>query len=395
MTATISFEQYREQWLDDVREGQPSTSELGHRFARKLLTQWLEIDDASDDLVYCDGSGDGGIDIAYLHRGSEAAAEDDEGAEGDTWYLVQSKYGKAFAGGATLLQEATKVLETLTGHRSHLSSLAEGLLARLTTFRSQASEQDRLTLVFATQDPLDEAQRRILDDIRAMGRERLGAIFDVETVSVETIYTRTLEEEQTGALATIRVPLKGEFSASGDDLLVGAVSLVDLYDFLKSYRTETGDLDQLYERNVRRFLGSRGKVNRAMHQTLQTTPERFGLYNNGITVVVADFAQEDGHVTLAEPYIVNGCQTTRTIWEICHQRLEAGGTGTNPDQEKWRQDARRGVVVVKVVRVGTDGEVLLQDITPLHKQPERHPGEGRPRPPVRLSHVGTQDGGRP
>jgi hypothetical protein len=62
----LSFEQFQEEWLTDVRADNPSTVELGNRFARKLLTQWLDIDESNDGIIYCDGSGDGGIDIAYL-----------------------------------------------------------------------------------------------------------------------------------------------------------------------------------------------------------------------------------------------------------------------------------------------------------------------------------------
>ena len=114
---------------------------------------------------------------------------------------------------------------------------------------------------------------------------------------------------------THKVPLKGSNAAlSGKDLLVGSVSLLNLYDFLKNYRAQTGDLDRLYEKNVRRWLGIRGRVNKAIQQTLKVAPERFGLYNNGITIVVADFTpHEDGTLELIEPYVVNGCQTTRTI----------------------------------------------------------------------------------
>ena len=66
---------------------------------------------------------------------------------------------------------------------------------------------------------------------------------------------------------------------------------------------------------------------------------------------------------LIEPYIVNGCQTSRTIWEVFHQRLDAGGTGVNPEIEAWKQRIAHGVVVTKIVKVGDAGEALLQAIT--------------------------------
>lgn len=356
-----TFEAYKEEWLSDVREGSPSTIELAGRFTSKLLTQWLDVGNVLDDLVYCDGSGDGGIDAAYLERGEAVDGDASEAGEGDTWYLVQSKYGSAFQGSETLLSEGRKVIETLNGQRSRLSSLAEGLLERLQTFRAQASERDRLVLIFATEDSLSEEQKRTLDYVRSMGRGTLGTLFDVNTVSVETIYLRTLEDATASALI---IPLKADLVSSEQDLLVGAVSLLQLYDFLKAYRTETEDLDRLYEKNVRRFLGNRGKVNKAMQTTLREEPERFGLYNNGITLVAEDFnIRSDGEIELMEPYVVNGCQTTRTIWEVFHRRLEAGGTGSDPQLEEWHAKAGEGVVVTKIVRVGTEGETLLRKIT--------------------------------
>lgn len=363
MDSHPEFIDFREEWLADIRQDGLSTTELGHRFARKILTQWRDVDEASDDVVYCDGAGDGGIDIAYLDRDGEVNDENDGSADGHTWYLVQSKYGGAFQGTSTLLEESQKVIDTLDGRRDRLSSLAEGLQERLKTFRRQASDRDRMTLVFATEEPLNEEQSRALGDVRAMGRERFDGIFDVEAVSIETIYSRILEDTSPDPSHS-QIPLTADLASSGDDLLVGAVSLLDLYDFLKTYRSTTQDLDQLYEKNVRRFLGNRRKVNKAMQQTLREEPHRFGLYNNGITIVVTDFEKNGNDtVDLTEPYVVNGCQTTRTIWEVLRQRLESGGTGQDPETAAWREQVRKGVVVLKLVKVGADGEDLLQKIT--------------------------------
>ena len=363
MAESIDFEAFREQWLLDVEKGNPSTVELGRRFAHKLVQQWRDIDDSSTDLVYCDGAGDGGIDIAYLDRGEDEASSDNN-ISGHTWYLVQSKYGSAFHGKPTLLIEGQKVIDILDGKRQKLSSLAEGLLERLLTFRNGASEHDRIVLLFGTERSLDDDQKRVLDDLRVMGRARLGPLFEVEALSIQTIYQRTLEESNADLVKERTVTLKAALVASGDNLLVGSTSLINLYDFLKAYRDKTEDLDQLYEKNVRRFLGARGKVNKGIQETLRSAPEQFGLYNNGITIVVTDFRHNsDDTFQLVEPYIVNGCQTTRTIWEVCHIRLESGGTGSNPELEAWRAKAAQGIVVTKIVKVGNEGERLLEAIT--------------------------------
>jgi len=361
--SSSSYEEFRAAWLEDVVGGEPSTLALGRRFAEKLVAHWLDLDQESIDTVYCDGAGDGGIDIAVLRRG-ETAPEPATSVEGDTWYLVQSKYGSAFSGPGTLIREAQKVFDTLEARRSNLSSLAAGLAERLQNFLSGVSEDDRLVLVYATVDALDDEDKRVVGDIRSMGRARLGPVFDVETVSVFTIWERTLEE--VANVRSFSVPLRGTLVPCSDTLLIGAVSLASLYEFLRSYRNSTSDLDQIYEKNVRRFLGPRGKVNRGMRDTLQTRPDLFGLFNNGITVVVTNFIGDDsdsGVVHLIEPYIVNGCQTTRTIWEVLQQRLDTGGTGSNPALDVWRDQVQTGVVVTKIVKVGDEGEDMLHAIT--------------------------------
>lgn len=361
MTQSVDFEAFRQEWLEDIVQGNPSTVELGSRFSRKLITQWLGVDESSDDIVYCDGSGDGGIDIAYLNRGESS----DEGSEeGDTWYLVQSKYGTAFRSSGTLLEESQKVIDTLEGQRKNLSSVTQDLLERLLNFRSKASERDKLILIFATEEPLDASEKRTLNDIRAMGVERLGGIFDVEAVSITTIYQRLLEH----LAIKITIPLHSK-DAKAEKLLLGAVKLIDLYKFMRTYRDQTGDLDRLYEKNVRRFLGTRRKVNAAIKKTLEQEPENFGLFNNGVTIVVQDFSRipRQAQFRLVEPYIVNGCQTTKTIWDVLFKKLESGGTGSSQALEVWKEKLERGVVIVKIVKVGSENpfesETLLTRIT--------------------------------
>lgn len=362
-----SLADFTQEWLRDVQAGDPSNVEIGKRFATKLLAQCKDIDQNQDDLVYCDGSGDGGIDIACLVHGESEETEGETAAPGDTWYLVQSKYGTAFQGSSTLLEESQKIIDTLDGKRPRLSSLAQDLLARLTQFRKRAVEgRDKIVVVFATEEPLSEGQRRTLDDVRNIGRGRLRGVFDVESVSIATIHQRLLAQKPGTLPPRVRISITSKLvdSGSGSDLLVGSTQLFNLYYFLKTYRNMTEDLDQLYEKNVRKFLGKKGKVNNGIQKTLNEDPGNFGLYNNGITIVVKDYRCKDGSVwELDDPYVVNGCQTTKTIWEVFHQRLEAGGTGEDPDLDEWKKKAMPGLIITKIVKVGSDGQDMLRDIT--------------------------------
>ena len=195
----------------------------GRRFASNLITQWLDVTTDDDDFVICDGSGDGGIDVAYLKRADiDTERHDDNSEEGDTWYLVQSKYGTAFAGVDTILEEGSKVIATLMGQNQHLAQVSRQLLQKLDLFRQQASEADRIVLVFATTNPITQQDRQALDDIKLIGRERGIQNFDVEEVSLQTIW-EALEPDEAQRLS---VPVKGAvcravFRVAGRNSVIG------------------------------------------------------------------------------------------------------------------------------------------------------------------------------
>lgn len=351
----VSYEQFREEWLVEIEDSNLSPLDKGRRFAAKLITQWLGVTTDDDDFVVCDGSGDGGIDIAYLKRADvDSGNRDEDAEEGDTWYLFQSKYGTAFSGSQTILEEGRKVITTLEGQNRRLSEDSQQLLQKLDRFRQQASDSDRIVLVFATTEPIDQKDRQALNDIKLIGRDCGVQNFDVEEVSLRTIW----ESQDDIELPQLSVCIKGQFVEQYSALLVGTVSLIDLFEFLKSYQVRSGNLDQLYEKNVRQFLGNRRKINRGIATTLNQNPEKFGLYNNGITIVVSNYERlsTDGVITMHDPYVVNGCQTTRTIWQVMDSKINAGGTGGNAATETWKKRASQGGVVTKIVK-SADAEI--------------------------------------
>ena len=347
-TEHVKYEEFREEWIAEIEEADPSPLEKGRRFAAKLITQWLGVTTDDENFLVCDGSGDGGIDVAYLHQpDTDPGNVDDSSVEGHTWYLVQSKYGTAFTGSELILAEGSKVIATLTGQNTQLADDTRQLLDKITSFRQQASDADRIVLVFATTDPISEEDREALYNIKIIGRERVSANFDVEEVSLHTIWETLIDVEPTPLSVRIRM----QFVEQTSGLLVGTVSLLDMFDFMQSYQYRTGDFNQLYEKNVRQFLGNRRKINRGIAETLRERPDKFGLYNNGITIVVSGYSRTpDGDViTVHDPYVVNGCQTTKTIWEVLDSKINSGGTGDKAAFDSWREQASRGGVVTKIV----------------------------------------------
>ena len=88
--------------------------------------------------------------------------------------------------------------------------------------------------------------------------------FDVEEVSLQSIW---------GEQTHLSVRIIGQFVEQSSGWLVGTVCLSNLFQFLKKYQKQTGNLDKLYDKNVRQFLGGRKKINKGIADTLTESPE--------------------------------------------------------------------------------------------------------------------------
>ncbi|NIF38537.1 AIPR family protein [Enterobacter sp. Tr-810] len=92
-------------------------------------------------------------------------------------------------------------------------------------------------------------------------------------------------------------------------------------EFLKILTKEDGQLRRsLFNSNVRDYLGNKGSVNSEIESTIKKEPEMFLLCNNGITIVCTEFEQvRDKLVKIENPQIVNGCQTSNSIFHLRDQ----------------------------------------------------------------------------
>lgn len=91
-------------------------------------------------------------------------------------------------------------------------------------------------------------------------------------------------------------------------------------EFLKLLSREDDSLRRsLFNDNVRDYLGG-GSVNKEIEYTMKNEPELFLLCNNGITIVSSDFEPiKDDLVRIVNPQIVNGCQTSNTLYNLRHE----------------------------------------------------------------------------
>lgn len=87
-------------------------------------------------------------------------------------------------------------------------------------------------------------------------------------------------------------------------------------ELIKLLSTEDGLLRRsIFEDNVRDYQGKTA-INNEMIQTIKSTPSKFVLYNNGITIVCSELIVNGKRFILKNPQIVNGCQTCNVLYDV-------------------------------------------------------------------------------
>lgn len=104
---------------------------------------------------------------------------------------------------------------------------------------------------------------------------------------------------------------------------------------------------RLLESNVRSYLSARGKINKGIQITVQSEPDMFLAYNNGITATATGVASDvrDSIVSITDLQIVNGGQTTASLFYV---RRDGRGLRTSLDGVHVQMK----LVVVDPVRAG-------------------------------------------
>lgn len=97
------------------------------------------------------------------------------------------------------------------------------------------------------------------------------------------------------------------------------LAVVKASDFINEILTnEDGNLrNNVFEENVRAFLGIDNPVNSAISETINNSEKasRFPVLNNGITIVSEDVRVQGSILHLQNYQIVNGCQTSNMLFE--------------------------------------------------------------------------------
>ena len=150
-----------------------------------------------------------------------------------------------------------------------------------------------------------------------------GIHCDYQVYDIKYVYQSVMEEQG----VTVSVDLK-EYGCQNGLSCIKAIS--DNEKDYESYLVVVPGIvlaqiydkygQKLLEQNVRTFLQLRGKTNKNMLATIKSQPERFFIYNNGLTCtassVVIDVSDESSRIKSLEGLqIVNGGQTSSVIYK--------------------------------------------------------------------------------
>lgn len=347
MEKIVDYNAYKKEWLEEIDNNSSGSQNASDRFAERLFSQWLDIDETSEDFYSLNNIG---FSFAYYHEGSP---EEENSSEEYIWYIVYSNYKQS---DYSIFFDKIKELNNFL--ILNPNSQKDGIIFEINKFTRKVKKDplaNKITLVITTDnEELFREYNQIKNQIDQY------ELFSFEIISIRTIHNRILDENERSADFYINANL----TKFGKNLLVGSIPLKHLYEFLLRYRNSMGDLDLIYQKNVRRYLGSKNKVNKEIRNTILNNPESFGLYNNGITMVVGNFDDENPpNFPLIEPYIVNGCQTSKTIWETLTVKYRDKNKDTN--FKDWEDKLKISTVILKIVDIGSgkDSKNLLRDIT--------------------------------
>lgn len=285
----------------------------------------LSYDEIESGLVG-DG-GDGGIDAIYLFVNGELVQEDPDYTHlkkniNLDMIIVQAKTSAGFQ--ETPVERFITASDDIFDLSKPPSTLAsvynEALVEAINSFRlvhqQLAAKFPALRISFFSvckgEKPDINVERKV-DKLKAVVSKHFpSAGFSFRFLGASELLALARRTPQT----TYTLPLaENPISSEGQ---VGFVCLVRVRDYFAFISDEMGALRrQIFEANVRDYQG-RTEVNDEIQQSLQEKhSEDFWWLNNGITILAAKASQSGKALTIEDPQIVNGLQTSTEIFNYC------------------------------------------------------------------------------
>lgn len=315
-----------DQIVEEQRLARSPEAKKSDFFEAYVAEQVLKNFDLSDDEIesgLVGNSLDGGIDGIYTFANGELVLDDFDPSGLKKNVLIeviifQSKTSNSFD------EETINKLSAVTAHLFSLANQVDifkdrynnGLLSSVQLFRNLFQKTAsrfptlRFHYIYATRGDSSQVHANVC--------AKAG---DLEAVIKGLFKTANFKFSFYGAADLLELARREpttSFQIQFVEALTGQsgyIMLVRLRDFFGFLRDEFGALRKsLFEANVRDYQGS-NQVNEEMQQSLRARGlEDFWWLNNGVTVVAKNAVQAGKILTVEDPQIVNGQQTSTEIF---------------------------------------------------------------------------------
>jgi len=154
-------------------------------------------------------------------------------------------------------------------------------------------------------------------------------------------------------LPEYRKPIKilDSFKYDEEDNITGYICSVKGVDYLDFIVDNNVINDDIFEQNVRDYLGEHMRVNRNIINTLgSSVSKKFWCLNNGITIIASKIEMRKGELYLSNYQIINGCQTSYSIYEAFK----------NMPREKIEEV--KFEIILKIIEISEENEELTLKI---------------------------------
>lgn len=316
-----------DQILDQQRIERAPTASKSEFFEMFVAEQALkEHDLAYDELEagLIGGGGDGGIDSMYVLVNGEMAQEDVDLAPLKKSVLIevviiQAKLTDSFK--ESVIDKMTAVSEDIFDLGRDLAQFKgvynEGVLSAAELFRmvykGLAAKFPTLRFRFVYASTGSDVHPNVARKTDLLAKKIRGLFSNAEygfdflgASNLLTLARRQPPASHELALAETPISSAGE---------IGYICLVRLRDYDKFIRDESEQLRRnLFESNVRDYQGSTSVNEEIAHSLRVKGGEDFWWLNNGITIISGKATQSGKTLTLEDPQIVNGLQTSSEIF---------------------------------------------------------------------------------
>lgn len=129
---------------------------------------------------------------------------------------------------------------------------------------------------------------------------------------IQDLYRKTKEK----SFATFNFGKRVTIPTDGK-IKEGYYGIISFEEYRKIIIDDKDNMKNVFEDNIRDFLGEDNDVNESMNETLNDVNSimKFGLLNNGITIVTEDISVTGDCVSVTNYQIVNGCQTSHILYQ--------------------------------------------------------------------------------